>query len=356
MKLIDGYILRTVIKATLLTLLVLTVLTFVLSLIEELDDVGKADYEFLDAFIVALSAVPRYIYQAFPLSALIGALLGMGGMANAGELNAMRAAGMTSGRILYAVLKAGVLLMLLVVLLGDVFGPPLERYGDQLRQHRLNKQVTFSSKHGFWAKDGRVFVNVHSLAPDGSLRNLLIYRFDENQELRQITAAGLGVQVDGGWLLRQVRQSIIEPDRINTRHYKELPWDRNIDPSVLSAASVSPYKLPVWDLYYQKRNLQARGQNAINYAVAFWNKFAVPLTTLGMLILALPMVMGSSRSVSAGQRIFMGILIGTVFFMINRGFGFTVIAMELPPVSIVFFPWLLFGLVYMAIREPLIES
>ncbi len=351
MKLIDSYILKTVLKAILLTLLVLTVLSFVLALIEELDDVGRGDYGFVDALIVAASATPRFIYQAFPLSSLIGALLGMGGMANSGELTAMRAAGMSTSRIVYAVLKAGLLLLLLVVAIGDGLGPPLELYGDQLRQQRMNRQITFNSRHGFWAKDVNAFVNVKSMAPGGKLRHLTIYRLSPEQKLEEITAAAWGVYENGRWVLRQARRSVLYAEHVETRTYKQLDWDSSVNPAVLSAALINPMKLPVWDLYYQMQSLEQRGQNAINYAVAFWGKFAVPLTTLGMLILALPMVMGASRSISAGQRIFAGILLGSLFFLVNRGFSFGVIVWNLPPVTVVFFPVVLFALLFIAISR-----
>ena len=80
MKLLDRYLAITVSKSILMTLLVLTVLTFVLSFIEEMDDVGRGDYRVVDAFTVALSITPRFVYEAFPVSALIGAFSGMAGL------------------------------------------------------------------------------------------------------------------------------------------------------------------------------------------------------------------------------------------------------------------------------------
>ena len=150
MKLLDRYLAVTVGKAIMMTLLVLTVLTFVLSFIEEMDDVGRGDYGVVDAFIVALSITPRFIYEAFPVSALIGALLGLGGMANQGELVAMRAAGVSLNHIVAAVIKLGIFLMLVVVLIGDLAAPVTERFGQQLRLEKQHKQITTKNDQNKW--------------------------------------------------------------------------------------------------------------------------------------------------------------------------------------------------------------
>jgi lipopolysaccharide export system permease protein len=351
MKRIDRYIAATVVKATLVTLLVLTILTFVLALVEEIEDLGKGDYTSLDAMIVAACSVPRFLYEAFPVSALIGALLGVGGMASAGELVAMRAAGMTSWQIIIAVLKGGMLLMLLVVLVGDGIGPVMEQYGNQYRLEKQKKQITFSSRNGFWAKDGDTMVNIRRVTPEGTLQDVSIYRFDEAGELETMIRAGFGEYRDERWVLGGVRQTHIEEKQLRMERRKWLAWRSVVDPAVLSAAFIDPIMLPAWRLWEQIQSLKSRQQNATRYEVTFWSKVAVPLTTLAMLILAMPLVMRGGRDVSAGQRVLWGAMLGTLLYLFSRGFSFLVLAMDLPPVLVVFFPLLLVLLLLLWIRR-----
>jgi len=351
MKRIDRYIAATVVKATLMTLLVLTILTFVLALVEEIEDLGKGDYGSLDAMIVAACSVPRFLYEAFPVSALIGALLGIGGMASAGELVAMRAAGMTSGQIVAAVLKGGVLLLVMVVLVGDGIGPVLEQYGNQYRLEKQKKQITFSSRNGFWAKDGNTMINIRRVTPAGELQDVIIYRFDEERRLEALIKAGSGEYRDERWVLEGVRQTLIEEDRLRVERKKWLAWSSVVDPSVLSVAFIDPIMLPAWRLWEQIQNLKSREQNALRYEVTFWSKIAVPLTTLAMLILAMPMVMRSGRDVSAGQRILWGAMLGTLLYLFSRGFSFLVLALDLPPVLVVVFPLAVILLLFLWMRR-----
>lgn len=338
MKRIDRYILTTVIKATLTALLVLIVLTFVLTLMEELEDVGRGSYEMMDAMLVALSATPRFMFEAFPVSALIGGLLGMGGLAGSGELVAMRAAGLSVMQILGAVFKAGVVLVVLVVVTGDLLAPTSEQYGQRLRLEQLNKQVTFRSKHGFWAKDQETFVNIREATPLGELRDVTIYELTPDHHLQRIIRARAGVYEDGRWLLKQVRSSRLQEQRLVHIEQEQLAWKSVVDPAMLSAAFVEPFALSAWELYGYMQLLEAGGQRATRWAVAFWSKLAVPLTMLGMLLLSVPLVMGAGRQASAGQRVLVGALVGILFYLVSKGFSFLVVGMSLPAVLVAFFP------------------
>ncbi|HDK38432.1 MAG TPA: LPS export ABC transporter permease LptG [Thiolapillus brandeum] len=338
MMLVDRYIAVTVVKAALMTLLALTTLAFILELVDELEDVGKGDYSSWHAMLVAACSTPRFIYESFPVSALIGALLGLGGMSASGELVAMRAAGMSPRKILFAVIKSGVLLMLLVVTVGDGIGPLTEQYGNQLKLEKQNKQITFSSRNGFWAKDGNTFVNIRRVSVDQELREVIIYEFSSGRQLQAITQAATGQYQDDRWILTDVQQSQIEQKQIAIRQLPTLAWDSMVDPSVLSVALIDPLMLPVWELWAQIQNLKSRGQSAASYEVTFWGKIATPLTTIAMLILAVPMVMSSSRTTTAGQRVFSGAMLGTLLYLFSRGFSFLVLALELPTVAVLLFP------------------
>ena len=61
-----------------------------------------------------------------------------------------------------------------------------------------------------------------------------------------------------------------------------------------------------------------------------------------MLIIAAPFVFNFQRNAGAGQRIFIGILIGISFFLINRLLGSMGLVYGLPPLLSATLPLLLF--------------
>ena len=82
MKILDRYLFRTVATATAVALLVLLLLELFLSLLVELEDVGKGHYDFVAVMRYLLLIQPQRLYEMFPMALLVGGLLGMGALAS----------------------------------------------------------------------------------------------------------------------------------------------------------------------------------------------------------------------------------------------------------------------------------
>ena len=80
MKTVDRYIGQNVMGATLTVLFVLLAIFTFFSFIDELEEIGKGSYSLGGASAVVALRLPGLIYELFPIAALIGALLGLGGM------------------------------------------------------------------------------------------------------------------------------------------------------------------------------------------------------------------------------------------------------------------------------------
>jgi lipopolysaccharide export system permease protein len=119
-------------------------------------------------------------------------------------------------------------------------------------------------------------------------------------------------------------------------------WYAELDPSALDVLAVKPHMLAAWDLWRYIDYLKKNGQASISYEVAFWGKLTNPLVTIVMLFLSIPFVFGSLRSVGVGQRIFVGAMLGIVFYLFNRAFAYMAVVYSLPGLFAAFFPLLLF--------------
>ena len=126
-----------IVAATLLSLLVLLALFLFVSVVDDLGSVGKGDYTVLRSLeYVALSA-PRLAFSLFPVAAVIGTLLGLGLMAANSELVVLRGAGVSVAELVGAAMKAGALLMIAVLLVGEFAAPFAERIAEQRRAARM---------------------------------------------------------------------------------------------------------------------------------------------------------------------------------------------------------------------------
>lgn len=328
----ERYIAQTMFKATAMTLLILVVLLVFFGFIDEMDEVGEGAYTLADGFLVALLGAPRHVFEVFPVAALVGSLIGLGAMGAHGELIAMRSTGISLRQIVVAVVKAGLVMMLVVFLFGELVAPVSEQSGEQHRSEKLQENVTLKTRFGFWARDGRAFVNIRGILPGARLQNIFVYEFDEQQRLTLTTHAKRAEHRGDHWLMFDIQQSQIAESGIERREFEQARWDSLLDPALLNAIIVTPSMLRIDELFHYISVMRANDQSATEYEVALWSKLAAPLATLVMLLIAIPFVLAHQRFVSMGQRIFLGIALGLGFHMLNRGMSYVAVVYELNPV------------------------
>ena len=120
MSVLDRYIVRAILGSVLLVMLVLLLLGALFVFIDQQDDIGTGHYTALGAFWYTLLNLPQLAYELLPITALIGSLLGLGALARGSELTVIRASGVSIVRLAGIALMAGLLLMFVELLLGEL--------------------------------------------------------------------------------------------------------------------------------------------------------------------------------------------------------------------------------------------
>ncbi|MCM8857022.1 MAG: LPS export ABC transporter permease LptG [Candidatus Thiodiazotropha sp.] len=340
-SLFDRYIGGAVLAGVVAVLALLLVLIGFFELVSELEEVERG-YTTAMAYTYVLLGMPRYSYELFPLATLLGSLIGLGILAGNSELMAMRAAGVSITRIVISVLKAGLLVLSVVVLVGEYLAPQAEQQAQRMKMEALSDQITLKTRYGFWSRDGNTFINIRQILPDAQLADISIYEYGEDARLhRAIHAERAHYQLDG-WVMQEVEQSDFSTEQIRVNSIPSQVWKTQLEPSTLDVLTVKPHMLAAWDLWRYIDYLKNNGQAAVNYEVAFWGKLTAPLVTLVMLFLSIPFVFGSLRSVSIGQRIFVGAMLGIVFYLLNRAFSYMAVVYSMNAFFAACFPLLLF--------------
>jgi lipopolysaccharide export system permease protein len=109
-------------------------------------------------------------------------------------------------------------------------------------------------------------------------------------------------------------------------------------PADLEKLTVKSTSLNLIQLQEQIDFLQVNGGDPSALKMAYWNKLASPLVVLAMIAIVFPLIFGSQRQVSMGQRIFIGVLIGLLFHLGNQLIGNLSAVYQLPAVMAAFIP------------------
>lgn len=343
MNIIERYLWKSVLFGIVTAWLSLVILDSFFAFLSELNDVGQPNnYGNLQAVYYTFMGVPRRLYDYFPTATLIGSLLGLGNLAANSELTAMQAAGVAIRHIVGMTLKLGLVLALSVFVLGEWVAPRTEQIAIHFKLQRQQNQLAVGVQ-GTWIKDGERVINIGKLWSEKKLENITIYHIDQQQgRITRITRAASAERDADAWVMRHVERQTFGDDGITPESYAELRAAKLIPEQVLTIAAVKPNQLTARELAEFIAHQRANDLSSTRFEQAFWQHFTTPLSTLVMLIIAAPFAFGFQRNAGTGQRIFIGILIGVVFFLLNRILGHMGIVYGIPPLLAATLPLLLF--------------
>ena len=108
-KIVAKHVTKTTALAMLGATAILSALQVLFTYMGELGSL-KDGYGAWQALIYVLWGAPQYLYEILPISALIGAVLGLGTLASNSELIVMRASGISLWRIVGWVMRSAMLL------------------------------------------------------------------------------------------------------------------------------------------------------------------------------------------------------------------------------------------------------
>lgn len=333
MRLLDLYIGKILLRHILVTVVVLLGLFVFVTFIDELGDLDKGQYGISQIVQYTILGIPKTLYEVFPMAALIGSILGLSVLARNSELIVMRAAGVSVQRIVFSVLKVGVMLAVIAMLMGEVISPFTETKAQKIRNESMQSNIGQESNTGVWMRDDNTYVNIGEVLPDLTLLQLKIFEFDGSNVLRFLSIAEQGEYQENSrrWVLKGLKRTMIGDESSAADEVNAAYWSTVVSPQILRVFMIQPDQLSIWQLRRYINHLRSNKQDTASYELAFWSKIVTPFATAVMLILAVPFVFKEARSGNLGRSLFSGIMIGLGFFILNRAFTYFVPLFSIPP-------------------------
>ncbi len=344
MNLLERYLWKNILLSILLTWLSLSLLFGLFDFLAELGDVRPdTNYGTLQALLYIIFTLPRTLYTNFPYAVLIGSLMGLGNLAANSEITAMRAAGYSIGRIVMSTLKLGLVLALLVFALGEWVVPRVEGYAQNFKLGMLQRELSVSEE-GIWLKNANKLLHIDKMWSQKKLDGVAVYEVDSTVGgISRILKAESAVSEGKGWVLHNAVDQRISNSGVVIERHASLTTPDLFPENILSIATVTPEQLAARELAEFIQHQRDNALNSDRFELEYWKHFTTPLSTLVMLVLAAPLVFGFQRNAGAGQRVFIGILIGISYLLLDRIIGRTGLVYGLSPLLSAVLPLLLFS-------------
>ncbi len=343
MNTLARYLTTQVLIAVSFVLLALLVLFAFFDVIQELDQVGRNNYGLTQMALFVLLNMPGHVYEILPVAALIGTLFALSRLVRNSEYSVMRVSGLSNWRVAVYFALLGSALAGVVLVLGEYVSPRSDQAAQRLRLTAIQSVVAQQFRTGLWVKDGRTFINVREVMPNSTLADVNIYEFDESGRLVLIRHADQAAwKTAQTWDLQNVVETRFDADSVRVGTYATQSWRTVLSQDMLSVLLIAPEKMSAHTLSHYVNHLQKNGQRTGRYEIALWAKFINPFAIPVMMLLAMPFAMQSPRGGGASNRVFVGILAGLGFHLLNRMFGHLGLLNDWPPVIVSSLPLVVF--------------
>ena len=374
LKVLSRYVKKNALLAIIAAIIGLWALQIVFSYLAELDSLTDS-YTMSDAIKYILYRSPYFLEEFIPTGALLGAVIGLGLLANKSELVVMRASGISVYRIVGWVLQPALVFVLLALAINQFILPTSNQLAHEINSDDRNISIT--TVRGYWtvqpsfstASAGDTADN-DSLQPNGSdilyidyadvqgnIGEVKRWHLDNNGNLQT------AIRAEGGKYTRRVPINANENSSAQSAQYR-YEWQLNnmttlsinqgfeasqakspSDTLSLPFAPESVYlltreaeDLSLTQLYDHRQFMREQGQRSLMHELAFWQKLLSPLSILSLVIVACSFVFGSLRTHSLGLRIVVALLFGLLFSYLQDLVGFVSLATGVSPLLMVILP------------------
>lgn len=324
-KRVDRLVAMSVLGSLLIVWMVLTGFDAVTQFLRQLGSVGKNGYTVSNVIVYVLVTTPRRAYEMFGNAALIGGLLGLGGLAGTGELTALRAAGMSRLRIAGSAVGVVAVLIVGVVILGETAAPWGDQQAQVMQLRMKSRDLGMDTASGLWARDGQDIINARGTSlrqRDGvrtvQLSDVRVFTFTDDGQLSRFEWAKTADHDDHQWVLHDVRRTTLGDKGLHTDTLASLPWKSSLNPKVLAQSVIQPQYLSMRDLLRNMHYLESNGESPGSYAVAFWRRALYPFNVLVLVLCTMPFAFGTLRSGGMGKRMFIGMLLAVGWYFMQQ--------------------------------------
>ncbi|WP_297426708.1 LPS export ABC transporter permease LptG [uncultured Acinetobacter sp.] len=339
-RIVAKHVTRTTALAMLGATAILSGLQILFTYLGELGEL-KDGYGAWQALLYVLWGAPSALYEILPISALIGAVLGLGTLASNSELIVMRAAGVSLWRIVGWVMRSALLLVVLSFALSEWVIPYSSEQAKSVKSHRAAAEL--GEVKGYWTREGQRFIYIDYANAQGELRHVQVTDFDNDYRLRGTLNAEQGQFVqDGQWRLQTTQEmNILAQGNASLTKQANSDLSLALQPKYVYMVTIDPEDLSPSQLVSFMGYMHEYSQVPKTYQLAFWQKVGAPFALIALVVIACSFIFGPLRQQSMGFRLVIALFVGLTFFYLQDFLGYASLVYAPSPAWFVFIPIIL---------------
>ncbi|TRZ95447.1 YjgP/YjgQ family permease [bacterium] len=329
MRILDRYILKSVVAIFLSCLLAFFFLYIIIDIFSHLDEILKHRASLSLLFRYYISYLPIIFVQVAPVVCLLATLYTFGRLNHNNEIIAMRSAGLSLFQIIKVAIIFGFLISIFVFFVNDKFVPQSLSLTESIKEEMEKGSKKVQAKEyetinnlSMYGLNNRLYF-INRFTPfSKTMEGITILEHDEKQNLTKKIVANKGIYRNGLWRFYQsITYNLDKRGQIKDEpHYleeetmtiPETPEDflsQRQRPDFMTIAQLDDY---IWKLSKSGATTTIR-----NFKIDLYQRFTMPLTSVIIVILGLPFSLMMKKRATGLSSLGVSIMVGFVYYVLN---------------------------------------
>jgi lipopolysaccharide export system permease protein len=303
LTILDKFILKQIFEVFILGVIIFTSIIFAsdtfISLIKQISEFGMP---INIAFMIILLNLPAVIVMTIPMSVLFSTVMTVNKMCLQSEITIMKACGISIKRIAKPIFAFAIVMACLTFFINETVVPLTTSQSKTLALYSIVQRNIPEGKRNFSMKelkDGNLLKRLFYVesCEDKQFANVSILDMSDTDKI-QILQAKTGTSVLEGWQFNNASVYTISKSgkTLNTSWLEKtiVDFGTDIQKQLDKKNDGSDYNF-VQLLQYLSKNKQIDKDTKIKYQVRFWEKLALPITTVVFVLLGIPLALTPPR-------------------------------------------------------------
>jgi len=329
MRILDRYILKSIITIFFSCIFVFLFLYIVIDLLSNLDEILKHQTTLALLARYYLTYLPIMFVQVSPFACLLSTVYTFGRLNHNNEIIAMRSSGLSIFGIAGNALLFGLLISLAVFWVSDRFVPSSSAENQKIKiqidegsiKNKSKKSEIITNFSMYGLRNRLFFINKFSPGAK-TLEGITILEHDQNQNPVKKIIATKGVYQDGLWRFFQSitynfdqnGQVIDEP-----LYLEEEIMDIPETPEVMASLRQKPEQMSIHQMQDYIWRLSKSGATGIvrNLKVDLYQRFCSPFTSIIIILLGIPFSLMMRKRATGMSAIGVSIVVGFFYYVLD---------------------------------------
>ena len=330
MTLVDKYLTREIIKCLALVLSVVVGLYVIVEFFNKADNFMEAGLSIARLIRYLQLKLPQIIIQITPVAMLLAVLIALGAMNKNNEIIALRCAGVSVYYLLRSVLTIALVSSIVIFFISETVVPiTISRANRIWLMEVKNKPAVASRKKDIWIKGHRSIYFIQYFNPKNqSISGVILNFFDNDFKLTRRVDASQGMYEQGKWVFYDTMEQVLDnaSELYQVQFHDQQTIDVDFLPEDLMRVFKRSEEMNVAELYRYIQEVEQEGYDATAFRVDFQARFAYPVLSVVVCIVAIGIAVRRKGRESSSFSIVFGAVVMFLYwvmhgFCLSLGYG-----------------------------------